>query len=91
MRGKVSENLCEAPMIMRIRGKRRIPPGRFANLWSNKVKSRSCKVESVYETSEGMSISKRRYGIQAEGSPIGNRYGMKNSEIAYERLWLYRV
>ena len=91
MQRTMSNNLCEVPMKRSIRGNTSNAPNKVGLPETNMVNPKLCEDESVYETSILDSISKRRYGIQAEGSPIGNRYGMKNSEIAYERLWLYRV
>ena len=78
MQGIMSESLCEAPRTMQIRGKRRMPPRGSANLWSDMVTLRYCEEKPVLETSTDRSISKRRYGVQAEGSPIRIKDGTKS-------------
>jgi hypothetical protein len=53
MQGTMSNNLCEALRKMQIRGKRQIPPGGSANLWSDMANPRLCEDESVFEISKG--------------------------------------
>jgi hypothetical protein len=69
MQGTMSENLCEALMKMPIRAERRTAPRWSANLWLNMANPRLCKDKSMCETSKCRPISKRRYGMEAEGSP----------------------
>jgi len=70
MQGTRSNNLCEALRKMQIRCQRRRQSRGSANLWLDKVKSRLCKIESVFDASRMASVSKRRYGTQREGNPI---------------------
>jgi hypothetical protein len=79
MQGTMSENLCEAPREMRIRGERRTPPRWSANLWLDMANPRLCEDESTFEASQCRHISKRRYELQTEGNPILHSCGMKSS------------
>ncbi len=69
MQWTISNKLCEALRIMRIRGQCRRPPRRSANLWLGKVKPSVSKVESTFEGSIPLSTSKRQYGVEMEGNP----------------------
>ena len=69
MQGKMSDNLCEALVKMSIRAERRTAPRWSANLWLNMANPRLCEDESMCEASKCRPISKRRYGMEAEGNP----------------------
>ena len=77
MQGTMSKNLCEAPRTMQIRSTPQLPR-RSANLWSDMDTPRLCEEESVLEISRALTISKRRYGMEAEGSPISEIDRMKS-------------
>ncbi|MFX0108930.1 MAG: hypothetical protein ACFE7R_11640, partial [Candidatus Hodarchaeota archaeon] len=63
---------------------------RSANLWSNKVTSRLCETELVLETSSALSISKRRYGVEVEGTPKSGFLGRKSSSAGAANASSYR-
>lgn len=67
MQGTMSNNLCEALRIRQIRSTSQLPR-RSAYLRSDMVTPRLCEEESVLEVSIGRNISKRRYGMETEGS-----------------------
>ena len=83
----MSNNLCEAPMKRRIRVTSLTPRG-FAYLGTDMIKPRWFKVEPVLETSIFLIISKRRYGMKAEGSPAEDLSRMKSKSISCKSLWL---
>jgi len=70
MQWTMSKKLCEAPRKMQTRDERRTSPRGSANLWLDKVKPKLCEVESVFEVSTYIDISKRRYGMEVKGNPI---------------------
>ena len=80
MRGKMSNNLCEAWVKRRVRDTSQLPR-RLAYLWLDMVTPRLCKGESVFEASIFATISKRRYGMETEGNPIGHCDRMKSNLI----------
>jgi len=87
VRGKTSNNLCEAWVKRRVRDTSQLPR-RLAYLWLDMVTPRLCKGESVFEASIFATISKRRYGMETEGNPIGHCDRMKSKFVRCECLWL---
>lgn len=79
MRWTRSNKPCEAPRIMQIRDQCRRPPRWSANLWLGMVKPRLCEVESVFEASSVLTISKRQYGMEAVGNPTQSVGWMKST------------
>jgi hypothetical protein len=68
MQWKMSNKLYEAWAKRRVRVTSQTPK-RLAYLWMNMIKPKLWEVESVYEIPTSSIISKRRYGMEAEGSP----------------------
>ena len=88
MQWTMSKKLCEAPMKRSIRGKRQMHPRWSAYLRQNMVNPKLCEDESVIEASNYSSISKWRYGIQAEGNPQVLLMRIKSSLPTCKCLWL---
>ena len=84
----MSDNLCEALMKMPIRAERRTAPRWSANLWLNMANPRLCEDESMCEASKCRPISKRRYGMEAEGSPYDRCRRTKSITCLCKCLWL---
>ena len=83
-RGSQSKNLCEAWVERRIRDTSQ-SPGWFAYLWLGKATSAK---ESMFDVSIATIISKRRYGMKAEGNPVFHLDRMKSILFSCESLWL---
>ena len=88
MRETMSNNLCEAPRKMQIRDECRTSPRWSANLWLDRVKLKLWKVESVCEASKCITISKRQYGMETDGKPVGCHDRLKSNQCPCEGLWL---
>jgi len=69
MQWTMSKKLCEAPMKRRVRDTSQTPK-RLAYLWMGMIKPRLFEVESMLEASIFPTISKRRYGMEVEGTPV---------------------
>ena len=78
MQWTMSNKLCEAWVERRIRDTSQLPRW-FAYLWLDMVNPKLCEGESVFEISIPESISKRRYGMQAEGNPTHYWWDEKQS------------
>jgi hypothetical protein len=91
MQWTMSDKPCEALRIRWIRRQCRRRPRWSAYLWSGMVKPKLCEVESVCEGSIPVSISKRQYGMEMEGSPVPYQLGEKHIGIWCEHHWLYGI
>ena len=88
MQGRMSGNLYEALMKRPIRAERRTAPRWSADLWLDMANPRLCKDEPMCEASKRRSISKRRYGMEAEGNSLDHLKGMKSKMYVCKCLWL---
>ena len=87
MQWKMSKKLYGAWVKRRVRVTPQTPR-RLAYLWMDMIKPKLFEVESVFETPIFPIISKRRYGMKAEGNPVFHLDRMKSILFSCESLWL---